>query len=263
MLYNLLYPLSADYSVLNIFKYITFRSAWALVTALAVSILVGPYFIRWLQAIKCRQQILKEVKAHQCKAGTPTMGGLLIVFAVAMSVLLWADLTNAYLWMTMLVFIGFSAVGFRCRGIQQQGGLVEVEAYTAAGIQTVNDGFHLCGNVEPVDGRCEHHHVGINQSLKALAHIIFLDAFALVCPAVFAAQTATDVHGCYIQNADLILVLAGGFCKSLCHNLRVAAFAGTTVQNYDFHFRYSPFCILIARTEYCQCFLRIFDAVAV
>ena len=55
MLYNLLYPLSVDYSVLNIFKYITFRSAWALVTALAVSILVGPYFIRWLQAIKCRQ----------------------------------------------------------------------------------------------------------------------------------------------------------------------------------------------------------------
>ena len=53
------------------------------------------------------------------------------------------------------------------------------------------------------------------------------------------------------------------FCKSLCHNLRVAAFAGTTVQNYDFHFRYSPFCMLIARTEYCQCFLRIFDAVAV
>jgi phospho-N-acetylmuramoyl-pentapeptide-transferase len=112
MLYNLLYPLSVDYSVLNIFKYITFRSAWALVTALAVSILVGPYFIRWLQAIKCRQQILKEVKAHQCKAGTPTMGGLLIVFAVAVSVLLWADLTNAYLWMTMLVFVGFSAVGF-------------------------------------------------------------------------------------------------------------------------------------------------------
>ena len=50
MLYNLLYPLSVDYSILNIFKYITFRSAWALVTALAVSILVGPYFIRWLQA---------------------------------------------------------------------------------------------------------------------------------------------------------------------------------------------------------------------
>ena len=82
MLYNLLYPLSVDYSVLNIFKYITFRSAWALVTALAVSILVGPYFIRWLQAIKCRQEILKEVKAHQCKAGTPTMGGLIILVAI-------------------------------------------------------------------------------------------------------------------------------------------------------------------------------------
>ncbi len=112
MLYNLLYPLSVDYSVFNVFKYITFRSAWALVTALAVSILVGPYFIRWLQRIKCRQEILKEVKAHQCKAGTPTMGGLLIVFSVAVSVLLWSDLTNTYLWLTMLVFVGFSGVGF-------------------------------------------------------------------------------------------------------------------------------------------------------
>ena len=54
MLYNLLYPLSADYSVLNIFKYITFRSAWALVTALAVSILVGPYFIRWRSSAASR-----------------------------------------------------------------------------------------------------------------------------------------------------------------------------------------------------------------
>ena len=81
-------------------------------TALAVSILVGPYFIRWLQRIKCRQEILKEVKAHQCKAGTPTMGGLLIVFSVAVSVLLWSDLTNTYLWLTMLVFVGFRAWAF-------------------------------------------------------------------------------------------------------------------------------------------------------
>ena len=82
MLYSLLYPLSADFSVFNVFKYITFRSMWALVTALAVSILVGPCFIHWLQRIKCRQEILKEVKAHQMKAGTPTMGGLLIAFSV-------------------------------------------------------------------------------------------------------------------------------------------------------------------------------------
>ena len=112
MLYSLLYPLRVDYSVLNVFKYITFRSVLAFVIALAVSIIIGPYFIRLLQRIKCRQEILKEVKAHQCKAGTPTMGGLLIVFSVSVSVLLLADLHNVYVWLTMLVFIGFSAVGF-------------------------------------------------------------------------------------------------------------------------------------------------------
>lgn len=112
MLYNLLYPLSTDFIVFNVFRYITFRSVWALVTALVVSILVGPWFIRWLQRIKCGQQIHEDVKAHQAKAGTPTMGGLLIAFAVTVSVLLWADLSNAYIWLTLLVFLGFSGVGF-------------------------------------------------------------------------------------------------------------------------------------------------------
>ena len=112
MLYNLLYPLSVDFSVLNVFKYITFRSLWALLTALTVSIWAGPYFIEWLKKIHFRQEILKEVKAHQAKSGTPTMGGLLVAFAVCVSVLLWADLTNIYLWLTLFVYLGFSAVGF-------------------------------------------------------------------------------------------------------------------------------------------------------
>jgi len=112
MLYNLLYPLSNDISVFNVFRYITFRSVWALLTALILSILIGPRFIRWLQSIKFGQTIHEDVAAHQTKAGTPTMGGLLILFAVAGSVLLWADLTNSYVWLTMLVFIGFGAIGF-------------------------------------------------------------------------------------------------------------------------------------------------------
>lgn len=112
MLYNLLYPWSAEFTFLNVFRYITFRSVWALVMALAVSILVGPHFIRWLTRIKCGQQIHEDVKAHQCKAGTPTMGGALIAFAVSVSVLLWADLRNPYIWMVMLVYLGFGAVGF-------------------------------------------------------------------------------------------------------------------------------------------------------
>lgn len=112
MLYNLLYPLSNDLSFLNVFRYITFRSVWALVTALMLSILLGPRFIGWLQRVKCGQYIQEEVSCHSGKAGTPTMGGLLIAFTMLTSSLLWCDLTNTYVWLTMFVFVGFGLVGF-------------------------------------------------------------------------------------------------------------------------------------------------------
>ena len=112
MLYNLLYPLSADISILNVFRYITFRSVWALLTALIISILVGPWFIRFLKRLKFGQYIQEDVKAHLEKAGTPTMGGVLIAFSLTVSVLLWGDLTNPYVWLTLFVFWGFGAVGF-------------------------------------------------------------------------------------------------------------------------------------------------------
>ena len=112
MLYNLLYPLSTEFSVLNVFRYITFRSVWALLTALIISIIVGPWFIRFLKRLKFGQYIQEDVKAHLEKAGTPTMGGLLITFSLGVSVLLWADLTNPYVWLCLLVFFGFGLVGF-------------------------------------------------------------------------------------------------------------------------------------------------------
>lgn len=109
---SLLYSLSSEFSLLNVFRYITFRSVWALLTALIISILVGPWFIRFLKRLKFGQYIQEDVKAHLEKAGTPTMGGLLMAFAVTVSVLLWGDLTNPYVWLAMLVFLGFGAVGF-------------------------------------------------------------------------------------------------------------------------------------------------------
>ena len=112
MLYNLLYPLSTEFSVLNVFRYITFRSVWALLTALIISILVGPWFISFLKRLKFGQYIQEDVKAHLEKAGTPTMGGLLIAFSLGISVLLWSDLTNPYVWLCMLVFFGFGTIGF-------------------------------------------------------------------------------------------------------------------------------------------------------
>ncbi len=113
MLYNLLYPLSAEIGALNVFKYITFRTVGALLTSLLVSIVIGPAFIRWLKRIKFGQYIQEDVVAtHQQKAGTPTMGGLLIVTSVMSGVLLWSDLTNHYIWLTLFVFVGFGAIGF-------------------------------------------------------------------------------------------------------------------------------------------------------
>jgi len=112
MLYNLLYPLSSEYTVLNVFRYITFRSVWALLTALIIAILVGPLFIRMLKRLKFGQYILEDVKTHMEKAGTPTMGGVLIAFSLLVSTLLWADLTNPYVWLTIFVFVGFGVVGF-------------------------------------------------------------------------------------------------------------------------------------------------------
>ena len=112
MLYNLLVPLASEWTVLNVFRYITFRSVWALLTALLLSIFIGPAFIRWLRRLKYGQQIHEDVAAHQSKAGTPTMGGLLIAFCLTSSVLLWADLRNHYIWISLLVFWGFALVGF-------------------------------------------------------------------------------------------------------------------------------------------------------
>ncbi|MDR0338998.1 MAG: phospho-N-acetylmuramoyl-pentapeptide-transferase [Desulfovibrio sp.] len=112
MFYNLLYPLSAEIRVFNVFRYITFRSVWALLTALIISILIGPWFIRQLKRLKFGQYIQDDVKAHLEKAGTPTMGGLLIAFSLSVSVLLWGDLTNPYVWLSLLVFFGFGTVGF-------------------------------------------------------------------------------------------------------------------------------------------------------
>ncbi|MBO4336120.1 MAG: phospho-N-acetylmuramoyl-pentapeptide-transferase [Desulfovibrio sp.] len=111
MFYNLLVPLSSQWPVLNVFRYISFRSMAALITALIISILVGPTFIKMLRRLKCGQYINEDVKLHQNKAGTPTMGGVLLIFTLFISLMFWADLTNRYVWQCLLVVVGFGAVG--------------------------------------------------------------------------------------------------------------------------------------------------------
>lgn len=112
MFYNLLAPFASDWSALNVFRYITFRSMAALITALVISIVIGPRFIAWLRKLHCGQYILEDVKSHAAKAGTPTMGGLLISLSLLASIFLWADLKNIYIWQTVFVFLAFGLIGF-------------------------------------------------------------------------------------------------------------------------------------------------------
>ena len=112
MLYHLLLPHADVFTAFNVFRYITFRSICALITAMVISVLIDPWCISFLHRIKCGQYILSDVKAHAAKAGTPTMGGLLIMLTVLVSILLWSDLSNRYVWQCMLVFLGYGIIGF-------------------------------------------------------------------------------------------------------------------------------------------------------
>ncbi|MCP4548910.1 MAG: phospho-N-acetylmuramoyl-pentapeptide-transferase [bacterium] len=113
MLYHLHYLLVEYFSGFNVFRYITFRSAYALVTALLISFLVGPHFIRFLRRMQLGEEIREEGPAsHQAKRGTPTMGGLLIITSILIPTLLWADLTNRYIQLVMIVTVWTGLIGF-------------------------------------------------------------------------------------------------------------------------------------------------------
>ena len=99
--------------MLNVTRYITFRTAAASLTALAISLALGPWMIRKLREFQIGQVIRQEgPQTHRPKAGTPTMGGLLILTASLVPTLLWADLTNVYIWIAVLTTAAFGAIGF-------------------------------------------------------------------------------------------------------------------------------------------------------
>jgi phospho-N-acetylmuramoyl-pentapeptide-transferase len=113
MLYQLLYPFHTRFSVLNVTRYITFRTAAASLSALAISLALGPWMVRKLGEFQIGQVIRQEgPTTHRPKAGTPTMGGLLILTAAVVPTLLWADLTDVYVWIAMVTTAAFGGVGF-------------------------------------------------------------------------------------------------------------------------------------------------------
>ncbi len=114
MLYPLLH-LADQFQAFNLFRYITFRSGGAVVTALLISFLLGPHLIAWLRSRQANGQPIcpDGPNGHLLrKKGTPTMGGFLILIALTISTLLWADLANPYVWIVLLVTVGFGVIGF-------------------------------------------------------------------------------------------------------------------------------------------------------
>ena len=113
MLYSLLYPLHESFSMFNVFRYITFRTALATLTALLISLALGSRLIRRLREFQIGQQIRPEGPlSHQSKKGTPTMGGLLILIAVILPSLLWADPSNPFVWIALMSTLLFGVIGF-------------------------------------------------------------------------------------------------------------------------------------------------------
>ena len=113
MLLELAQWLARDYRGFNVFNYITLRAVLATMTALSISFVFGPALIRWLTAKKIGQSVRSDgPQTHLIKAGTPTMGGALILLSLGISTLLWADLSNRFIWVVLLVTFGFGAVGW-------------------------------------------------------------------------------------------------------------------------------------------------------
>jgi len=113
MLYDLLIPLIDQYSFLNLFQYITFRTIGALITALVICWVIGEPFIAWMRRLQSKGQPIRDdgPQSHLAKKGTPTMGGLLILFSLLVSTLLWMRLDSTFVWLALLVTLGYGLIG--------------------------------------------------------------------------------------------------------------------------------------------------------
>ncbi len=112
MLYSLLYSLHDWFSPLNVFRYITFRTSLSVLTAMVFALIMGPWIINRLRRLSMTQQIRYDgPKTHRGKAGTPTMGGLLIILCILLAVFMWGDLKNLYVWVMIVSLVGFGCIG--------------------------------------------------------------------------------------------------------------------------------------------------------
>lgn len=154
MLYHLLYPLHTSVHVFNVFKYITFRALCAGLTALVLSLLLGPFFIKLLAKNQYGQSIRDDgPQSHLKKSGTPTMGGILILITVTISTLLWADLANPWIWLVLAVTGAFGFIGWlddfkkikekNSKGLSERSKMGLMTVVTALAVFLIFDTFEL------------------------------------------------------------------------------------------------------------------------
>ncbi len=165
MLYHLLYPLAEKFFAFNVFRYITFRSVGAAVTAFLLSLLLGGWVIAKLRASQMREKIREDVLIqHHAKQGTPTMGGLLVLVVIGLTGLLWVRWDNAFLWISLFILVWYGALGFvddymKVAGIGKKRGL----SWT----------YKMC--------------------LEVLGAILVVTAYLLILPQEFQMHTSVNV----------------------------------------------------------------------
>ncbi len=182
MLYYFLYPLVKYHSVFNIFQYITFRTIYAAVTALALSFVIGPYLIGRLKALNVGEVVRKDgPPTHSGKEGTPTMGGAMILMVVILSVLLWGNLSNPYVWLLAFVTVGMGLIGF-------------LDDYSKV-VKRKKGGMKASTKI-------------LSQAAVALAAAVLLyySGFDTVVTIPFFKEVRIDLHGFYIPFAVLVIV---------------------------------------------------------
>ncbi len=112
MLFHLIYPLHSHWAIFNVFRYITFRTIYAAITALCITLFLGPWFIRKMQRLQMGQVVREDgPQSHRIKQGTPSMGGVLIIGSIVTATLLWADLSVIYIWISILILVGYGLIG--------------------------------------------------------------------------------------------------------------------------------------------------------
>ena len=136
MLYHLLYPLHEFFSIFNVFRYITFRTIYAIVTALLITLILGPWLIKKLQTLNVKEHIREDGPSHHLnKSGTPTMGGILILISLTIATLFWGDLTNTYIWATLFTTWGSGIIGI----------IDDLKKLRSKSSNGVSPRFKLCG----------------------------------------------------------------------------------------------------------------------